>query len=142
MAEIAALVIGSVTTIGLGIFYKGITQGSYLYGRRMMRIIEKKKLKLDLETSIKELSYENFRDTCYKIKVYDTNYNKQQLIKSMKQYRFTEKEIENQESFLTRFDLHFKRMDSIKPYLMKMISNEIEKELSIRIPQNESRLDL
>ena len=138
MAEVVAIVIGAAATIGAGVFYKGITQGSYLYGRRLMRLVEKKKLKMDLESSIKELSYEDFRDTCYRIKVYDTNYNKQQMIKSMKQYRFTEKEIVEEESFLNRFDFHFKRMDSMKPYLLKMIQNE----LSVHLKPEENRIDL
>lgn len=136
--EVVAVIIGSAGALGATILYKGLTQGSYLYGRRMMRLIEKKKLKMDLEKSIKDLNYEDFKDTCYKIKVYDTNYNKQQMIKSQKQYRFTQKEIEDEESFLNRFDFHFKRMDSMKPYLIKMI----QQELSVHLNPNESRLDL
>lgn len=138
MAEFIAVIIGSAATLGLGLFYKGITQGSYLYGRRLMRQVEKKKLKMDLEKSIKDLNYEDFKDTCYKIKVYDTNYNKQQLIKSQKQYRFTQKEIDDNECFLNRFDLHFKRMDSMKPYFLKMI----QQELSVHLKPNEPRVDL
>ena len=107
-----------------------------------MRNVEKKKLKIDLEEAIRNLDYELFKDTNYKIKIYDTNYNKEQLLKSMKQFRYTQAEIDHQEQFLTRFDLHFKRMDSIKPFLLKMISNEVQRELSIHIKSDETRLDL
>lgn len=140
MAEVITIIIGASTGVAIAAMYKLVANGSYIYGRRLMRLVEKKKLKLDLETSIKELNYVLFSETIYKIKVYDTNYNKEQLNKSKKLFRFGEEEIGSEEMFLKRFDYHYKRLDSIKPYIQNMIREEIER--SIQLNENENRLDL
>jgi hypothetical protein len=128
MAEVPIIISGLSAFLG-AIIYKGGATLSIKYAQEIKTRIEKKRLKNELEHSIQNLKFLEFQNVNYKMKVYDNNYNKQQYVKMKNKYRYTDEEVNNEMSFLKRFDISYTRFDSYKPYLQQMVKDEIENSI-------------
>ena len=134
MEAVSLIIISGVSTIGA----VGLSRISYVVFFTLEGFLKrknkKKKLKKQLYKSIKDLDYIDFVNTIYEIKNYDDEYKRTLFIKVKKQFFFNNKQIEDVDFFMKRFNDNFIKNEELK----KMIHEEV----SLILSQTQSRLDL
>ena len=134
--EVASLlIIGGVSTIGMG----AVARISYTLGFTGLTIFKRKKKKKELKNklyqSIKNIDHLDFVNTIYEIKNYDEKYDKNLFIKVQKQFFFNNTHINSKDKFLKRFDDSYTNSD-------EELRRKIHTEISLILSQTKDRLDL